>query len=229
VESVEYKGNDTILKLAEKLPESLSSQVIVANHHYRTANVRIANCKFNRGGRGVLTDADNLTIESCVFDHTFGQAVQLAIDIVPPLWAEGMPTANVVIRNNRIDGVNAAGRTDGAAICTFTRWPAGTTAYPLYRDVVMENNQFLNTIGPAISLSNCQNVVVRGNSVEVAKTATDLSAGAIVASYSSDLKLGGNYWLPGEALKKPGVLHDPQTTARVIAADNRMLPPTTRP
>ena len=178
-------------------------------------------------GAGVLTDARNLTIENCVFDRTFGQGVQLAVDIVPALWSEGMPTANVVLRQNRFESVNAASRVDGAAVCTFTRWPAGATTYPLYRDILIESNRFINTPGPAISLRTCQNVVARGNVIDTVKAPANAGplAAAFLAAYSSDLTLGGNRWETGTTVVKPGVLFDPETTTNVTAADNILVCP----
>ena len=223
INAVAYKGNDTILTLADTLPAALSPQTIVFNQHYRTSNVRIANCRFyDTAGRGILTDAQNLTIENCVFDHVFGQGVQLAIDIVPALWAEGRPTTNVVMRGNRFQSLNAAARVDGAGVCTFTRWPAGATAYPLYRTILIESNRFVSPLGPAISLQSCRDVVVRDNTIDATGTpagATPLAA-AFVAAYSADLTLAGNRWDVGATVVKPGVLFDPETTTHVTGSGN---------
>jgi len=231
IDAVVYKGDDTILTLTEKLPADLSRQSIVVNHHYRSANVRIVNSRFhNTSGRGLLTDAKDLTVENCIFDHTFGQAVQLAIDIVPPLWAEGLPTSNVVLRGNVFDGVNAAGRTDNAAICTFTRWPAGATMHTLYSDVLIERNRFVDTHGPAVAIRNCQNVVVRDNTIDTVKLANPTAfAAAILAAYSSDLTLSDNRWEAGVSVVKPGVLYDPQTTSNVAATNNVVRYSATQP
>ena len=228
VQAVTYKGNDTILTLDQSLPANLSRRALVFNQHYRSSNVRIANCRFyNTSGRGVLTDAHNLTIEDCVFDHTFGQGIQLAIDIVPPLWAEGAPTRNVVIRRNRFDSVNAAARADGAAICTFTRWPAGITSYPLYRDILLVQNQFLNTTGPAIAMRNCQNVLVRDNlitTVNMPATTSPLAA-SIFAASSSNLQIQANRWETGATPVQPGVLYDPHSCSNINATGNSLMQP----
>jgi len=226
INAVTYKGNDTILTLDEKLPNPLSPQTIVGNKHYHTSNVRIANCQFHGGGR-ILTSAQNLTIEDCLFDHT-SMAVQLAVDITPPLWAEGSPASNIVLRRNTFESVNATGRVDGAAVCTFTRWPAGsTTSYPLYRDILIEKNRFVNTLGPTLSLRTCQNVVVRDNLIDMVKASDNITpmASVFFVEHSSDLKLGGNRWEVGAAAVKPGVLYDPETTSKLDAAGNILVRP----
>ena len=223
INAVAYKGNDTILTLAEKLPGPLSPQTIVGNQHYHTSNVRIANCRFHGGGR-ILTSATNLTIEDCLFDHT-SMAVQLAVDIDPALWAEGSPASNIVLRRNTFESVNATGRLDGEAVGTFTRWPAGPTAYPLYRDILIEKNRFVNTHGPALSLRTCQNVFVRDNLIDMAKASDNMAplASVFFVEHSSDLKLGGNRWEVGAAAVKTGVLYDPETTSKLDATDNILV------
>lgn len=225
IDAVAYQGNDTVLTLAEPLPESVPGPTLVSNLHFDTANVRIANCRFNGGGR-ILTSARNLTIEDCVFDHTFGQAVQLAIDIVPPHWAEGRPASNVVLRRNVFDSVNGTARADGAAVCTFTRWPAGATDAPLYRNLLIEGNRFVNTAGPALSLHNCQAVTVRDNVIDTAglKGVGMPFPAAILTTRSADLALGGNLWKTGPVGVVPGVVLDPATTVRVECAGNRVEP-----
>lgn len=215
-------GNDTVVEFAEPLPETVSPLSIVFNRRYGTCDVRIINSRFSHGR--VLISAQRATIEGCDFDRPYSNAIQLHTEIVNNLWAEGSGAGNVVIRGNTFHAANMRGKFNGAVIHGAPVLPAGRTQYPLFRDILIEDNRFIDSRGPVVNLGACANVVVRGNRIEAdaAVPGANAQAGSVLVECSSDLRLGGNTWVPGAGQRLPGVLYDPQTTTGLEAVDNRL-------
>jgi hypothetical protein len=189
--------------------------------------VRIANCNFHdTSGRGILLSARGATIENCVFDRTFADAIQTTIDIVGTLWAEGRPSSNFVIRNNVLKNVNAQGKFGGAAIYIAPILPDGGSQYPLYSNMLIANNRFVNCNGPAVQMSSSKGITITGNTIETTSELTSVTAqsSSLMAVLSSDLALGGNTWRTVGTLAKAGVVYDPQTVSGIAATDNVLTP-----
>lgn len=226
VTGVTFVGNATKLTVADPLPATLLEQTIVLNKRYDTANVRIVHCRFHdTGGRGILLGASNATVEDNVFDHTRAVAIQLHTEIVGTLWAEGHGCANVVIRGNQFLDANTQCKFDGAVIYARSNIPAGSTGYPLFHDVLIEGNRFVNCPGPAVSLASCQDFTVINNTLENNAGVTGASAlsAAVVAELSSDIVVSGNRWKAGSPSAKPGVVYDPATCRGVVAPGNAVV------
>ena len=221
--AVQYPGNDTTLTVADPLPAGLLPQSIVLNQRYDTANVRIANCHFHdTAGRGILLSARDATLEHNVFDHTRGTAIDLETEIVGTLWAEGHGARNIVIRNNQFLDANTQGKFDGSVVYACPMTPAGPTGYPLFSDILVAGNHFVNCVGPAVSMTSCRHGVVTGNRIESnggLAAPTALSA-CIKAAFSSAVTVTGNTWQAGAPSMKAGLLYDPETCTEVTAAAN---------
>lgn len=225
VKSITYSGknnSDAVLEFAEALPATVSPLSIVFNHRYGTCDVRIARNRFDHGR--VLISARRATIEGNDFDHPWANAIQLATEIAGALWSEGSGNEDIVIRNNVIRGANRTGKFGGPAIHAVPVLPAGRTTHPLFRNILIEDNRFIDSHGPILSLGACQDVVVRGNRIEADAPVPEANAlaGCITAECGSRLHLGGNTWKAGAGQAKPGVLVDTGTTRDVQAAGNRL-------
>lgn len=225
VKTVTYTGknnSDAVLEFAEPLPATVSPLSIVFNHRYGSSNVRIVNNRFDHGR--VLFSARNATIEGNQFDHPIANAIQLATEIAGALWSEGSGNDNIVIRDNVIRGANRAAKFGGPAIHAVPVLPAGRTSHPLFRNILIEGNRFIDGYGPILSLGACAEVVVRGNRIEsdAAVPGANALAGCIKVECSSDLHLGGNTWKAGMGQNKPGILIDTATTQRAQTVGNRL-------
>lgn len=223
--AVKYPGSDTTLTVATPLPAALLPQSIVLNQRYNTANVRIVNCHFHdTAGRGILLSASNATLESNVFDHTRATAIDLETEIVGTLWAEGHGAHNIVIRNNRFLDANAQGKFDGSVVYACPLTPAGPTSYPLFSDLLVTGNHFVNCTGPAVSVTSCRHVVVTGNTIENngGPAAPTALAACIKAAFASAVTVTGNTWQAGAQPMKAGLLYDPATCTEVTAAANQV-------
>lgn len=225
VQTVTYAGKnnaDAVLEFAEPLPATVSPLSIAFNHRYGTCDVRIANNRFDHGR--VLISARRATIAGNDFDRPWANAIQLATEIAGALWSEGSGNEDIVIRGNVIRGANRIGKFGGPAIHAVPVLPAGRTTHPLFRNILIEDNRFIDSHGPILSLGACQDVVVRGNRIEADAVVPGANAlaGCIKAECGSNLLLGGNTWKAGAGQTRPGVLVDASTTSGVESAGNRM-------
>jgi hypothetical protein len=225
VKTVTYTGknkSDATLEFAEALPETVSPLSIAFNHRYGTSGVRIVNNRFDHGR--LLLSVRHATIEGNDFDHPSANAIQLATEIAGALWSEGSGNEDIVIRNNVIRGANKAGKFGGPTIHAVPVLPAGRTTYPLFRNILIENNRFIDCYGPFLSLGASQDVVVRGNRIEADALVpgANVLAGCVKVECSSSLYLGGNTWKTGVGQKKPGILIDTATTHDAQTAGNRL-------
>jgi len=215
------KPQTTSIQLTEPLPEGVTPQSILINARYATRNLLVRNCRAEyTNGRGLLVSAKDVTIENNVFDHVFGSGINIESDIMPPLWTEGRGASNVLIRGNTFKDLNQQVRYNGAAIYANVRMPCGPTNATLYDRVTIENNRFINMTGPIVSLTNANNLLVRGN--EISFTGSPFEGrytGTLFLSRVSNASLGGNTWL-GASNGSGGVLYDPTTTQNLSAAGN---------
>ena len=220
---VTFVKNDTVIEFTAPLPEVVSPLSIVFNRRYGTCDVRLARNHFDHGR--VLLSAQRVTVEDCDFDHPLANAIQLHTEIVSTLWSEGCGAGDVVIRRNVFRGANQCQKFNGAVIHGAPVLPAGRTQYPLFRNILINDNRFIDSYGPAVYLVACQGVEVRGNRIESAQmvAGSNAQAGSIIVDCSSDLQLGGNTWIAGAGQRLPGVLYDPLTTKNVHAEGNRLI------
>jgi hypothetical protein len=228
VKTVVYKDKNTTVTLEDALPANLSPLSIVQNRRYDTNNVRIANCTFeDTSGRSILLSARNATIENNTFKNAVGTAIQLHTEIVGDLWAEGSGASNMVIRGNTFENVSYEGRYDNAVIYSGAKLPVGVTNYPLFHDILIEKNRFINSSGPVVSLYSAKDVIVRDNRIESIKspqTANYLS-GSFFTSNASGIAFRGNTWQKKPEVGETGVFFDATTTTGVVSENNVLVNP----
>jgi len=217
VSSTYIKGApQTIVHFTTKLPPGITAASILSNGRFKTSNVRIAGCNVEySNGRGILLSAQNALISDCHLRNVYGTGINLESDLMQGLWSEGRGDSNVLIKNNTFEDDNMSGRYNGAVIYTNTRMPWGQTKATLYKQISIENNRFLNCPGPAVTLSNGSNILIRSNEISATHSIPNLTqnAGAILITNSSDLALGGNQWKTETSDPLTArIVYDPATT-----------------
>jgi hypothetical protein len=187
----------------------------VSNTRFGTQNILIVENRFeNTFGRGILLAGNSATIQSNTFCKVFGNPIQVQADIVDNYWGEGQGASNVVIRGNRFEDVNWAGRWEGAVVYTGGRLPWGPTEYPLFRRFLVEGNRFVNPPGPAVTFTSSGDCLVRNNMIELRKpcATSTVYAGTFFSVLSSNLSFEGNRWEgPSMPTNFAGVVCDPQS------------------
>lgn len=152
------------LTFADALPEGLSTDTVLWNKRFSTQNYIIRGCRFtNNRARGVLLQGSNGMLVNNVFENIQGAAIQIETGC-ESRWSEGHGVRNLIIRGNVIRrcDLNAW---QMAVLYMGVYLPGGRTEEPVFQNILIEQNSFIDCPRQAMFLSSCRNVIVRGNTV----------------------------------------------------------------
>lgn len=150
------------LSFAAALPQSLSKDTVLWNKRFDTQFYLIRNCRFtNNRARGVLLQGSNGILENNVFENIQGAAIQIETGC-ESRWSEGHGVKNLIIRNNIIRhcDLNAW---QMAVIYMGVYLPDGRCDYPVFENVLIENNTIIDCPRLAMYLSSCKEITICNN------------------------------------------------------------------
>ena len=212
-------GYEDVVLSAVPAGLSTDSQAIIRNATFNTTNVRILTNNFRyMSARSILLSADNATVGSNFFQNVWCAPLIIETDIVTGLWAEGKGASNILIKQNTFWDSNQMGRYGGAYIYANPGLPWGPTNVTLFDQISIEANVFNNCGGPAVSLHNCQNVLINTNQFRLNSTPVNLTADAATIKLfnCSDVASGGNWWRNSiSTTSLYGVIYDPATVFNI--------------
>lgn len=152
------------LRFEDRLPQHLEKETVLWNRRFQTQNYIIRNCRFtNNRARGILLQGCNGLIENNIFENLQGAAIQIETGC-ESRWSEGHGVKNLIIRNNMIRhcDLNAW---QMAVLYMGVYLPGGRTQVPVFDNILIEKNSFIDCPRQAMFLSSCKNVSVRENAV----------------------------------------------------------------
>ena len=184
------------ITMAERIPDTVAPNHVFNNNSY-SYRLHYDACYFgpNRS-RGAITPTSDVLVENCRFDRSGGTATYIPTELY---WEVSRGRRNITIRNNTYhDCGKAVGNMGGHAIAVdatgFRLYgheddygPAGFNRTILIEgntiagdgvaislcsaeDVVVRNNRIEGT-NPAITLHNCRNVRIEGNTLPTGASA----------------------------------------------------------
>lgn len=119
----------------------------------------------------MIIQVNDVTVENCTFSHVESPAMKVTTGWTETLWCEGVGVTNCVVRNCTFDRCNAGGGGEGSiVVSTYLHQPTyahGTEAsdYPIIRDILFENNRFVDCEGVPERIASAARVERRGNEV----------------------------------------------------------------
>lgn len=152
------------LTFADDLPSGLSQSTVIWNKRFQTQNYIIRNCRFyNNRARGVLLQGSNGILENNIFENIQGAAIQIETGC-ESRWSEGHGVENLIIRNNVIRhcDLNAW---QMAVLYMGVYLPGGRTEVPVFKNILIEHNSFIDCPRLAMYLSSCEGIIVRKNTI----------------------------------------------------------------
>lgn len=164
LKAVQYipKDRTCMLTFEDALPDGLSPDTVLWNRRFSTQNYIIRNCRFsNNRARGVLLQGSAGLLENNIFENIQGAAIQIETGC-ESRWSEGHGVNGLIIRNNVIRhcDLNAW---QMAVLYMGVYLPDGRTQEPVFENILIEGNSFIDCPRQAAFLSSCQNVIVRNN------------------------------------------------------------------
>ncbi len=153
-----------VIELEDPVPEHLNERTIVFNRRYCTKNYIIRNNKFHSNrARGILIHGSNGLIEGNSFYKIQGAAIQIEAG-AESRWAEGTGVKNVIFRNNFIESCDL-NRWTMAVVYMGVYLPDGRTDYPIFNNIIFENNTIVDCPRLALYLSSCSDIFVSNNTI----------------------------------------------------------------
>ena len=172
VKEVRDEGASWLLTLDRELPElsigdGFSSSDNLYNLSEAATPFEIRNCHFgDYRGRGILVSARGGLIENNEFDLREGWSV--IFNYESTRWAEGPMAADVVVRNNIFRGNGNFPPAILSVLYARNQGADQMTTSPArpFKNILIENNRFLDYGRPVIELSSARGVQIRNNIVE---------------------------------------------------------------
>ena len=224
------------LTFKDRLPEGLVEDTILFNTRFATRHFIIRNNRFaNNRARGLLIHGSDGIVEHNVFDNIQGAAIQIETGC-EVRWSEGTGVRNVTIRNNQFRNCDL-NAWQMAVLYMGVYLPGGRTAYPIFENIRIEGNTFVNCPRMAMFLSSCRNVQVVGNAIVNANQIPldsptygssqqekpvygEQYSGTIYLLHASGVEISGNKCLSTIARQECGIAWDPATTRNITIRDN---------
>jgi|GEM_PF-6067542 len=160
-----------ILTIDREIPEGFAAGDLIANQNNASDNFIIRNNYFHdHRARGMLIQAKNGIIEENLIVNVQGAGIQITTDC--DFWLEGFGCENVVVRGNRLIGVNKVNSSSyrmdrhPAALNVVVDTPTGIGDYPLHKNIIIENNEIVDTPGAAMLVASVENATIRGNRIK---------------------------------------------------------------
>lgn len=162
--NVDEAKNTCIVSFENEFNQLLKEDMIVWNGRFCTGNFHIQNnLFFENRARAILVHGSNGIIENNRFFHIQGSAIQIETG-AEVRWAEGKGVEHVTIRNNYFQSCDINGW-NMATIYIGVYLPNGRTAFPIFKDIEIRENTFIDGPRQAIFISSAENVKVVGNSI----------------------------------------------------------------
>ncbi|WP_309380811.1 right-handed parallel beta-helix repeat-containing protein [Cerasicoccus frondis] len=228
-------GRECRVTLADELPNDLPDDAIVFYRRFDTHNIIVRNCIFrDNRGRGMLAKGQKMLIENCQFLRT--QLPGLIITAgSEKRWSEGFGVNNVTIRNNLFDHCNTMSRgyyewgsydTVERSATLYLRTYTMRSNYPIFQNVLIENNKFIHTPKELLFISSAHGVTVQGNVFQNPEPHLQASPlrGLIEVRQASDVAIIDNTWEASPHTPNAGILYDPNTVSGFFVKNNRITP-----
>jgi hypothetical protein len=182
----------THVTLNEELPKDIENYFLI--NATRLPRVEITGCSIlSHLARGILIKTRKVLIEHCLIRETTGTGIHVGAE---SWWHEGLPSADVVIRYNRIIRCGSgAGSQDGACGITVKVEAPNEKVAGLHKRLLIEGNIIEGeNSNRGISISGADEVTVRNNEISGCKT-------PVHVQYSTNVKVYNNRQVLAEESK----------------------------
>jgi len=219
------------ITLDKEIPGTIKEDSVIFDRSFCSDHYEIRNCYFHETrARGILAQANHGIIENCRFYRMQGAAIQIETG-ASPTWCEGMGVDDLIIRNNEIIECDI-NDWDKAVLYMSTFLPAGIpikntkfpnptttvgdsgadfrTAYPMFTNIVIENNLFKEYPRRAIILTSYDGVTLKNNFFknEISRKYNNPERGSIWSAYGSNLHLENNIFEPSPYMLMPEIIEE---------------------
>ncbi|MBI4979289.1 MAG: right-handed parallel beta-helix repeat-containing protein [Spirochaetes bacterium] len=216
--SYDAKKEECSIEFDRPVPDG--KLLVCFNRRYGSHNYIIRNSYFhdNRAA-GFRLQADNGLAENNRFYHNQMPAIRIETGYSLTSWCEGYGLTNLVIRGNTFDSCNTVGNEEHGPVIHMsvfrkdTSSPDNKSPYPIFSDLLVESNRFINAAGTLMTVSSAGNVTIRNNKIygEQARMQTNAKRSAVYASYTTNISVINNVWQASPYVPAPGLIYESDT------------------
>ena len=217
----------------DPVPEPVDRGFILFNWTYDTRNIIVRNCFFHDNrARGILLLGRDITLENNHFRHNEMGAIKIETGYTFNAWSEGYGADNIVVRNNRFDGVNPRdvgndGKARDIYMGVYMKTDPSTqrTDYPILSNILFENNTFKDSYGLVAFISSAGNVTFRNNTFTNPTPRRDPLPyrAAFYVTNATGVRIVNNRYIASPNVPNPGVYADPDSVKGLVAAGNTVV------
>ncbi len=198
----------------------------------------LRNCHMDDMEMRTLINVSDVTVDSCTFRRTNGDALRMLADYTLTLWCEGMGTTNLLVKNcvfedNLVrEGIVNTPWSLGADIAICLSRPPQVEKSGLYRNyisnILVENCLFRNSLGYFADLRFGRDITFRGNVIERdgSRSRCRPTSGSVRLENVQDVRLENNVFRPLDGCEAPAVFAAPDVEGLVIRGNS--IRPTNR-
>lgn len=227
------KDGQLHLTMDAVLPEMKQEGFIVFNWAYDSSNILLRDNYFHDNrARGILLLGRNITVENNRFFHNQMGAIKIETGYTFDSWSEGYGAGNIIIRRNRFEQTNPQGTVnDGMERDIFigvylkSDPSSEKTSYPILHDILIEDNQFIDSYGLLAYISSAANVTLRGNRIQqrTPRQRAQPYRGSIYAVYTDGLTIEDNLWQRSKLAPPPRLIFDRPSVHNITVRGNSLV------
>ncbi len=234
IAKLDFAEDGLNMEFDRDLPGRNGELLLLFNRTQKAKNIIIRNCYFHDNrAHAMRLQGDNITVENSVFkNHAMGMAITTGYTIGS--WCEGYGAQNILIRNNTFANLNTGNHHALQAapmlyIGVFLKSDPSEekTAVPMLRNILLENNRFINFPGVLSYISSADNVVFKNNIIH-----NDLPSflhpdrrGDITVDYSTNVFILGNQWQASASGDTPKLRIENSPISQIYYSGNKLIGP----
>lgn len=180
----DFNASETVVELDDSVPADFQKYLLI--NVSRLPSVRMIHCTIRSHlARGILIKTRNVLIEGCTIENTTGTGIHVGAE---GGWYEGAPTADLVIRRNRIIHCGTGqGTQNNASAIALNIVAKDPTVGGLHKRVLIEGNQIIGLNAErGIYAGSVEDLTVRDNQIAGCNV-------PIYVEYSNGVKVHGNH------------------------------------
>ena len=215
---------------AEDLPAQKGERLLMFNRSRHSDNMIVRNCYFHHNrAHGIMAQSSNMTIENCKFERNEMGAMKIESGYRLKSWCEGYGVDNIVVRNCEFIKPNPLPELIwNKEWCIFIgaflvdEPPLKQSDYPVIKNVLFENNKFVDCYGMTALIGSAKNVIFTNNTFEnsEARKVPHDYRNCFYTISSNNVKIVNNKFKKSPLTPKLGVYVEKDTCKKVIVRGN---------
>lgn len=199
------EGSGCQLIFKDKIPAEVTENYLLVNKRFDSSNYIIRNNYFHHNrARGLLLQCSHGLVEGNRFEGIQGAAIYVMMETLRGLWYEGVGVKDLVIRNNVFENCNLNDWTSVIDIMAVI--PDKKSDFPIFTDISIVQNTFKEFPSGVFYINKSKNVIIQDNTFinQFSRKINKKNRGFIYIKKSSDVLVDNNTWELSDYMPFPG-------------------------